>query len=267
MKKLLPAFLLLITFACRKDSSTSVPSTVSNQKCLLLSSISPDGYTTATVKYELDSIVTEIKTTNGNEALKWYLQIENPKQFIFMDGDKSLKNAKTRIYLNDFGSIEKEIVVTLNADGLTLTEDPDQVRLFTYNSKKQLVKVESSIGDQGVYKLTYDSKDRLNRISIQDIFDDEMFVYENFTYLDKPKNDNSFVVAFFESIAMYLIPSIRNVYITGYQINLPLFPALSTEAKYDYTFDKEGNLSAVRNRINTYGAAIDVVTPVKLRCK
>lgn len=269
MNKICPVLLLFIlVVGCRKDDSAFLRPDIasSGDNCLITQTTSPDGSSGSTVKYELDSIVTEsVVKENGTVINAWYLTRESPKQFVFSDGGKDLSFAKTRIYLNDDGFISKEVGVIINDDG-TLSDDPEEVNVFTYNDRKQLVHVDVGLMDEGKLDLTYDDKGRIERIVMHDGAGTDYWVYDKFTYLDQVKKDNFLSVALFGSLSSHFIPSLRNVYISGYEMSSPLASELNVAMQFSYKFD-QGRLSEVASKVTTMGQTIETTLATTLSCK
>lgn len=270
MKKIFPVLLIVLAIvACRKDDSAFVnppDEPGDGDKCLIVKTISPDGKSGGSAKYELDSIMTEsVAKQNDTIISAWYLIKETPKRFIFLDGGKALTNAKTRIYLNDDGTIFQEVSLVINADG-TFSEDLDEINLFTYNEKKQLVHIELGLVDEGEVDLTYDDKGRIERIVMHDGMGTDYWIYDNFTYEDQIKKDNFLAVALFGSLSSHFIPSLRNVYITGYRLSSPDAPELTTDMEFGYKFNK-GKLSEITSKLSIMGQAIETRLAVTLNCK
>lgn len=275
MKKIYFATLVfLIIAACREDHSDFVNPDIEqqsgdNRKCQVLKAETLDGKVSGTFKYELDSVITEsINIEDGEIRDAWYLHVENARQFIFLRGSRDFQNAETRIYLNEDGSIAKEIGVILNPDGETFTEESDQVNIFTYNSKKQLVKIDVSLEgyEKGVANLTYDNKNRIQKIVFLDESGKEVLFYDNFTYEPHAKNDNLLPLDLFDSFSSYFIPSLRNVYLKGYRIYSPEYSFLNSNIKYTYQF-RDGKLSDVSARINGFGFDEETLLKITLNCK
>ncbi|HEY1025544.1 MAG TPA: hypothetical protein VGE26_10295 [Sphingobacteriaceae bacterium] len=270
MKNIFPALIVaLILTACRKDNSAFVnppAESGSGDGCLIVKTVSPDGTGGADVKYELDSIITEsITRENGEVTSAWFLIEEDPKRFIFTEGSKGLLDARTRIYLNDDGTVSKEVGLIINADG-TLSEDPEETNVFSYNDKKQLVHVDVGLVDDGMFDLSYDDKGRIERIVMHDGMGTDYWIYDNFTYADEVKNDNFLPVALFGSLSSYFIPSLRNVYITGYRMSSPLAPEQTADMEFGYNFS-QGKLAEVTSKRTLMGQTIDTKLAVTLTCK
>ena len=269
-------FLGIVFGACRQDDSTFVNSNTpqesgDNRKCNTVRLATADNSQVATLKYELDSILTEVVSIEDGEVITaWYLHIENPRQFIFMDGSKTFENAKTRIYLNEDGSIAKEIAVALNPDGQTFTEIPDEANVYTYNSKKQLVKIDIGYDDDGEESeaiFTYDEKNRIQRLVIKGPDGTDYAIYDNFSYDPHAKNDNFLTFDFMESISGRFIPSLRNVYIKSYRMQIPEAPMFNTTFMFDYKFEQD-KLSEITLKVTLFGLpAEEVKLGVTLDCK
>jgi len=275
MRKVYIATLFILSIsACREDNSDFVNQNIEqqsgdNRKCQVLKAETLDGKVLGTLKYELDSVITEsISIEDGEITDARYLHIENPRQFIFLRDSKDFQDAETRIYLNEDGSIAKEIGVVLNPDGETFTEESDQVNTFTYNAKKQLVKIDLSLEgyEKGVANLTYDDKNRIQKIVFLDESGKEVLFYDNFTYEPHAKDDNLLSLDLFDSFSSNFIPSLRNVYLKSYRIYSPEYSFLNSNIKYTYQF-KEGKLSNVSARINAFGSDEETLLKITLSCK
>jgi hypothetical protein len=264
--------ILLLLVSCRKDNSLYLieptTGTTNGGNCLIMSSLSADGSYSTEVKYDLDSVITEsIVKENGIIINKWYLKIENPRQFIFLDGSKNLTDAKSRIYLNADGTLAKEILVVLNPDGRTFTEVDDEVNTFTYNEKKQVVSAIRHLGeDKGVFKFTYDTQNRIEKISVSTDDGFGILNYEKFTYESQAKNDNLLNVVLFESMSSNFLPSLRNVYIKSYTISYVGLPDLDIDTVFSYKFTS-GKLSEVTETITALGFPLSWKAGVTLSCK
>lgn len=265
----LASFILLLPASCRKDSSSYTVSPVTSAgNCLIQTSSSEDGSYQSIAKYSLDSIMTESVTKlNGIILDAWYLKEENPRQFIFLSGSNNPADAISRIYLNPDGTIAKEVMVILNNDGSTFTEVDDEANIFTYNEKKQLVSVIRHFGDdKGVFTFRYDSKNRIENISI--FTDDGLEVarYGNITYQTQAKNDNLLNIQLFESMSSYFIPSLRNVYIKSYTLAFPDAPFLDVDTEFSYRFEN-GKLSGVKTTVTAFGTPVTTDLSLTLSCK
>lgn len=169
--------ILLIT-ACRKDKSGFIvpdQQGTDNKTCLVLTYGTEDQSNLESYKYERDSILTEIITKeDGDVENAWYLTIEGPGQLLVFQDNKNPESALSRIYLNQDGSIEREVKVALNRDGATYRELPESINTFIYNSKKQLVKMEINMDagevSKGSANFTYDEKNRIKRVAFLDEF-------------------------------------------------------------------------------------------------
>lgn len=267
MRKNIFLLIALIIFAasCRKDDSVSSTSS-SGAECLITKGTSANGDVT-TMKYEGDIPIESIKT--GKDQVSDYLQIENPKQFLYYKGGKTPDKVASRIYMTDFGSVQKEVAVSMSSDGKTITEDKDEVDIYHYDSKKLLVKIEKSYGeDKGLIELTYDSKNRVNRIIIKDKSSEMIFFeYTDFKYLDRKKNDNFVNIAFINSFSVNFIPCLRNVYITSYTMKaMPGMMDITTVYKNEFKFN--GNtLSRVTATVEVLGQAQSFSIDYEVSCK
>ena len=270
---ILPALLIS---GCRKDKSGFITPNVEqgygdNRNCQVLTYGTEDQSSVATYKYQLDTVLTEVVTTEEGEVDDaWYLTIENPKQLLVFHNDKNPASAVSRMYLNQDGSIEKEVAVTLNPDGTTYTEQTGSENTFVYNDKKQLIRMDINMETEDVEKgkinFTYDEKNRIKKIAISDEDGQEGLIYDNFTYDPQAKNDNFVALDLFESPASYFIPSLRNVYIKGYRIYTPVSDLFTTVYAYNYTF-ADGKLSGVDLKVKVLGVETEVKLGVTLKCK
>lgn len=269
---LLIIFSLLVT-SCRKDNSGFIipgQQGTTSKNCQIVSYATEDKSNTANYKYELDSIITEIITTeDGLVDDAWYLKIENPKQLLVFHQNKNPESAVSRIYLNQEGSIEREVKVTLNNDG-TYKEVRESINTFIYNSKKQLTKIDINMDagevSKGSANFTYDDQNRIKKIAFLDEFNKEVFIYDNFTYDAQIKKDNYLSLDLFESPTSYFIPSLRNVYIKGYKASFPESDLFTSVFNYSYTFS-EGKLSEVNMKVQVFGVDQQVKLKVGLQCK
>lgn len=275
MNRFYLVILSIITItACRKDSSSFVNEPENpGSKCLVTELTSSDESNNAINTYSRDSILTKTEKTDDGDVLPVeYLHIENPKQFLYLHGSEMPESARTRIYLNADGNIDREIAVTLNADGQTYTEDADQVNHFIYNEKKQLIRADLNIEEESTINFSYDNKGRITRIGIEE--DDEEFcVFDGFLYDDEPKKDNLIVLDMFGSLTNQFIPSLRNAYITRYKMSFPEdmgtdFPidiSGDTVFEYDYIFSK-GKLTRIKTTLTWSGYSEVADQRVKLNC-
>ncbi|WP_026904210.1 hypothetical protein [Pedobacter glucosidilyticus] len=265
MKKILfVALIALLFFSCRKDNSVLLNTNIT--QCLITNSLSTDGKYSAEVKYQ-DGLATEnIIKENGVISTAWYTTVESPKQLIIYSDSKLPENAKTRIYLNEFGSLAKEVALELNPNG-TLSEDTTQKRLFTYNSNKLLTKIITSINDEyAVFDISYDSKSRLEKITISDGNGLVFIIYDNFIHDDHKKTDNLTTIALFDSFSALYLPSLNSTYVKSYRIFYPDIPELTLLTSNEFKFSNQ-KLSQIKSTITLLGVANVSTVNVTLNCK
>lgn len=272
MKKILLLALATLLFSgCRKDNSVLLNVTPNNNtgntnNCLITNSLSTDGKISAEVKYQDGLPIEDITKENGVIKGEWYATIESPKQLILYSGSKIPKNAKTRIYLNDFGSLLKEVALELSPNG-TFSEDTTQKRLFTYNSNKLLTKIVTSINDEyAVYDISYDAKNRLEKIVVSDGDGLVFVIYDNFIHDDHKKTDNLTVIALFDSFSALFLPSLNSTYVKSYRIFYPDFPELNILTSNEFKFSNQ-KLSQVKTTITTMGLSSVYTLNLTLNCK
>lgn len=278
MNKLYPLFILLtILFSCRKDKSEFVSEeheqqSGDNRKCNVLQYGIPSENSLVTQKYVLDSVLTEIvSTSDGDVDDAWYLEMENAKQFLFYDNDKTADNVQSRLYLNEDGAIQKEIRVHWDDEGGVFKEEPEDVKTFMYNDKKQLIKIEMRLEENGTTEngdihFTYDEVNRINKVVFVEEGGKEVMIYDNFKYDYHAKNDNFLTLDLLDTPSSYFIPSLRNVYISAYREHMPELPDYTTIYKFEYSFSA-GKLVGVSTIFDLDDEEIKVDLNVSLACK
>lgn len=290
MRKIILALGVVFLFSCRQDESIIKPASGSvnggdgyRASCLITKSTSSTGEI-KNIKYDENAIPLESISSSGESH---YIIVEKPKQLLYFKGGKSSDEVKSRIYMTDFGSVQKEVAVHVGDDGKTIVEDKNQVDTYYYNSKKLLTKIDKAYGeDRAIIELTYDDKDRVNRIVIKDPGATMvLFEYTNFTYLDRKKNDNIYNISFIESYSSALIPCLQNVYITSYKMKM--MPGgfggidfgeidfggidlgeinFDTDYKNEFTFD--GNkVTTVKTTVTALGIANSYINNLESSCK
>jgi hypothetical protein len=273
-KFLLFALIVFLFSGCRKDNSVLLNVTPNNNtnnagngnNCLITNSLSTDGKTSAEIKYQDGLPIENITKENGVIKNQRHATVESPKQLILYSGSKIPKNAKTRIYLNDFGSVAKEVALELNPNG-TFSEDTSQTRLFTYNSNKLLTKMITSMADEyAVYDISYDAKNRLEKIVASDGNGLDFFIYDNFTHDDHKKTDNLITIALFDSFSAFYLPSLNSTYIKSYRIYYPDIPEISILTSNEFKFSNQ-KLSQVKTTITTMGVSNVYTVNLTLNCK
>jgi hypothetical protein len=270
MKKNYLLFLVILLCACRKDNSTFVNnanSTAANgKKCLFIESKDSVNNSTFTITYQLDSILASGTNLNNTSQNFYLLPEETSTKFIYTEGTKELKNAKCRLYLNRFGAVDKEVKITLNADNKTFTESTTNLDTYTYNTKNQLVSVENNLNDEKLsIKLSYDDLNRIKEMIFKDEFGD-VVRFTNFKFLPNIKNDNYPVIAVTSSQAsISFIPSLRNVYITHYEL---IADGLGEKFTFDldYSFNN-GTVSKMKLRSVIAGTSLELNKSFKYICK
>lgn len=281
MYKIILAIGMAFLFSCRQDDSIIVPAGSNGEfkaSCLITKTTSSTGEV-KNIKYDENAIPLESISSSGESH---YIIVEKPKELLYFKGGKSPDKAISRIYMTDFGSVQKEVAVYVGNDGKTIIEDKNQVDNYYYNSKKLLTKIDKGYGeDRAVIELTYDNKDRVNRIVIKDPGATMvLFEYTNFTYLDRKKNDNIFNIAFTESYSTALIPCLQNIYITSYKMKMMPdgfgeidfggidFGEINfdTDYKNEYTFDGNG-VTNVKTTITSLGITNSYTNKLESSCK
>lgn len=269
MKKVCIMFsFVFAVISCRKDKTTVIdPDQLPpGGKCLVLTTALQNGLRTENT-YQLDSVPAQsITKYNGITVDEKYLILEASGQLLYTRGGKNAKDALSRIFLNADGSVAKEVAVELATDGKTLVELPAQKNVFSYNSKKQLIRVDINIVDECSLNFTYDSKGRIVKIVQADLNGDILWIYENFTYLDQAKTDNSCVLPLIESMSNLLIPSIRNFYISGYRLKSTLSDDFNVNETFSYTI-KKGKLTGYTESYTAFGGPVEIKADLTLSCK
>lgn len=264
--------LLLIVFfcACRKDNSTfennANTSSSNGTNCLIIEGNDETSNVKTTVTYQLDSVIASF-TSKEDPLQNFYLIQETPTKFICTEETNELKNATYRIYLNSFGAVDKEVEVTLNADGKTFTESTVNKNTYAYNSKKQLISIINNLDDEeGVTEFLYDEQNRIKEVLLKDELGEIRFRFNNFKFLSNTKKDNSFVLAPLATAGAYFIPSLRNVYITHYE---SVFEGLGIEPDtYDFEYNfSNGVLSKVKASYVIFGFPVEFIASYKFACK
>ncbi len=272
MKKIITLiFLVAVISACRKDNSTFVnkKSGASGAKCLAISAEEVGSGVKSVVTYQSDSIIASIVQSDIPDENQ-YLKQETPKMFLYSKGSEALKDVKYRMYLNSFGAVEKEVAVTLNADNKTFTEVTANTNTYTYNSKKQLVNMNRGLDpDDGSYfELTYDAQNRISKILVYEKQGGELyFTYDNFKFSSQPKKDNLGQIGFDDTIGLYFIPSLRNVYIAHYETTFEGSGLAPDTYDFGLKFNKDGVLEQVEINYVVFGIPIDSITKLTFSCK
>ncbi|ADY52479.1 hypothetical protein Pedsa_1926 [Pseudopedobacter saltans DSM 12145] len=282
MRKIILAVCAIFMFSCRQDDSVMTPVGIGSGNgahCLITKYTYSDGEIRS-IKYDENSMLIEDISSEGESH---YLTKENPKQFLYFKGRKSSdKKMVSRIYMTDFGSVQKEVAVHIDVDGKTIIEDANQVDIYHYNDKKLLTRIEKGYGDdKGIIDLTYDNKDRLNHAVIKDPASGfVLFEFTNFKYLDRKKEDNFCDLGFTDSYNLNLIPCLRNAYMTSYTLKtmpdlgeidlgeIGIEIGIGLDAVYTNDFKFDGSkLTSIRSTLTAMGQQDSGTANVEVSCK
>lgn len=264
---------LAVLSACRKDNSTFLNSAAkaSNQtgdKCLIVLASNLQSGLKGTTNYQLDSVFESTIYSQGGLENQ-YLIKENSSTFLFALGSKELKDVKYRVYLNSFGAVQKEVNVILNADKKTFTEVTSEANIYTYNDKKQVVKMLRGLDpdDISFFEFIYDQQNRINKIQVYDKENGRIyFTYDNFKFSTQKKKDNLFQIGADNSVGFFFIPSLRNAYITHYETNFEGLGMPPDTYDFDFKFNN-GNLSSIKFKYLVFGITVENEISYTVNCK
>lgn len=261
--------IIFFFIACRKDESAYIGDN-NQQTCLIQETKDFSGNLISSQKYDEDFKVIEfISYYEGEIDGSQYLVKEKKGQYLFYQDGKEIENLVARIYFNEDGTLQKE--VALIVENGNFEEDLTSVDHYIYNSKKQLIRIDSENSQETAFlSFEYDEKDRVKYISVKNLNGEEVSYYDKFTYEDRAKTDNFVSFFFSESISRHFIPSVNNVYLKSYNLVAvkagPNNGDVIVPFQFNYTF-AANKLQHVITSGELFGIPFIIEENITLRCK